>query len=543
MHKTDGRELPPLPLGTASFSALREAGEIYADKTALVRDLAATRGKFLLSRPRRFGKSLLLSTFESLFKHGLRDFKGLAIENQWNDRTYPVLHLDFSAAKRFRSVEGFLERLAFMIEDAAIYSGIQLPRSFANPIDALSSFFSTLPNSSLVLLIDEYDAPLAEHLDNPALFSEIQDVLSDLYLAVKRREGAFRFFFMTGITRFRRLGIFSGFNSLQDISLDPEYGTLLGYTREEIQTAFPGYLRRAENALCLDEDSLLAKMWDHYGGFCFDERSSARVFCPWSVLNFLNRPDRGFKNYWTQSAGKPSVLSKYLTEHALDEPESFGKEHLVKLEDLSSASGLQDIAPLALMAQAGYLSIKEVSASGVAALGYPNQEVAQSFARLYADELLKGRPLDLAGLDVGRVFAEGTVSEAAELLDRVVNAIDYRNFPISDEAACRAYMEVLLFGASLIPMAERHSSQGRSDLEFDAGDRHWVLEFKYARTAGETKAKLEEGLEQIRARRYGVLPHRKELKRAVLVFCGEERRFAAFAEAAADAGPEDLGAQ
>ena len=314
-----------LPLGTSDFAALRNSNEIYIDKTALIYELASVRSKIFISRPRRFGKSLLVSTFESLFKNGLRDFSGLKIEKLWKDKTYPVVRLDFSDLKDLPSAEEFQKSLRSMIATAFAAIGFRY-----DPADTVSLFLdqfklwlSTLETNSFVLLIDEYDAPLTAHLENSRLFNEIRTVLSRFYAVVKRYEGCLRFFFMTGITKYSQTSIFSELNNFDDITLNPAYATLIGYTEEEIKSGFAAYLRNAAEKLGTTEKHVLQNLRDNYDGFSFEPSAQSHVFCPWSVLNFFKYPQQGFKNYWYESGGQPSLLLKYLEKHQLVRPESF----------------------------------------------------------------------------------------------------------------------------------------------------------------------------------------------------------------------------
>ncbi|MGN1209599.1 MAG: AAA family ATPase, partial [Duodenibacillus sp.] len=192
----------PLPLGRSDFSALRFRNCIYVDKTDLLCALCGNDDKVLLVRPRRFGKSLLVSAFASLFRHGLREFQGLKIEKTWTDRTYNVVRLDFSLAKDFSSLEQFLAQFNGMLADAVAEAGLVIESAPDDPVGSFQTLLSRQPQSSLVLLIDEYDAPLTAHLDNRELFEAVQQQLSRFYAAVKSREGCLRFFFMTGITKF-----------------------------------------------------------------------------------------------------------------------------------------------------------------------------------------------------------------------------------------------------------------------------------------------------------------------------------------------------
>lgn len=227
-----------LPLGSSSFSTMRSCRELYVDKTAQIFELCNSRAKIFLARPRCFGKSLLVSTIMSLFRDGLRDFHGLAIESLWTDRTYPVIRLDFSLAKDFENEEEFLRNFRTMLVLTVRESGLTMPSLSS---DAEANFFdllSQLSDSSVVLLIDEYDAPLTSCMDRPDLFQAVQKQLSRFYAGIKMHEGKLRFFFMTGITKLANTGIFSSFNNLEDVSLEPAYGTLLGIRKRKYGPIF-----------------------------------------------------------------------------------------------------------------------------------------------------------------------------------------------------------------------------------------------------------------------------------------------------------------
>ena len=205
-----------LPVGMSGFDSLRQSRNIYVDKTRLIYQLAAKAGgKVFLARPRRFGKSLLVSTFESLFKHGLRDFQGLAIEKQWDDKTYDVVRLDFSRAKQFATGQEFRLRLDSLLTQAFGNLGFAYsPDPLHTACDQLSGWLEKRPKSMLVLLIDEYDAPLTACLDKPELFEQVRSSLSDFYSVLKSNDSALRFLFITGITKYSKVSIFSELNNL-----------------------------------------------------------------------------------------------------------------------------------------------------------------------------------------------------------------------------------------------------------------------------------------------------------------------------------------
>ncbi len=518
----------PLSLGTSDFVALRRNRMIYADKTDLIYSLASTRARIFLARPRHFGKSLLVSTLQSLFSDGLKYFSGLQIEKRWTDRQYDVVRLDFSGLKIFDNLDQFERDFKSVLLEAFLPLGFNVDNRRENIVffDQFKSWLLTLPPDSLVLLIDEYDTPLTSHLDDDEAFDVIRNHLDKFYTVLKSAERCLRFFFMTGITQLSSTSIFSAFNNLTDISLDTKYSQLLGLTEQEISLHFEDYLASAEKVLRLNRDQLRNALRENYDGFCFDRKAQNHIYCPWSFLNFLNNPEEGFLNYWYASGGQPKVLLNYLKKHKLANPFAFDEPRQIRLSELTAAREYKDIGIEALLAQAGYLTIRSVRSNGYAELGYPNKEVELSMAQLYTDELLRGKNLDPMGVPMlSELIETGSLEEIVARFNAGINLIDYQNFPITTEAASRACIQLFLMGAALMPEVEKHTALGRSDLEVRAGKRHWVFEFKYAAKTKAAAELLEAGREQMLSRRYGMGPGAGELHRAVLVFCGETRRF------------------
>ena len=519
--------MQPLPLGRSTFSALRQRNEVYVDKTRLIYELARFDAKVFLARPRRFGKSLLVSTFESLFAHGLRDFQGLAIEKIWTDRGYPVVRLDFSSIKKFESRDQFHASLVDLLAANFSLVGFQYnPAGIVSFEQQFRIWLRSLPDVSLVVLVDEYDAPLTAHLDDKSVFDAVRDELNGFYQALKECEGCIRFFFMTGITKFSHTSIFSAFNNLTDISLNPQYGALLGWTQEEVESSFASHIEEAAKMQGLSREEVRQGLKDNYDGFCFDEEASVHVYCPWSVLNYLRYPRLGFANYWYESGGKPTVLTQYLTSHALPNPISYGELIQLPIEAIRTSRSYNEISVNSLLFQAGYLTIRKVQNDDRVLLGYPNREVAVSMARLYSDELLRGHLI--GGPDsptIVDLLTSGSVEDVVDYFDLALNSIDYLDYPITSEAICRAYLQILLIGASMKPFIEVHTAAGRSDLEVEAGDRRWVFEFKYTNDESQTPRLLDEAVEQVKSRRYGMTPHGRKLIRVALVFNGRLRRF------------------
>lgn len=522
-----------LPLGTSDFARLRTTGKIYVDKTGQIYDLLSTYEKVFLARPRRFGKSLLVSTFESLFKYGLRDFKGLAIEKLWKEeKTYNVVRLDFSEIKVNGGIEKFRKDLSECLNDGFSSFGFVYDSKGSSTFRQLSRWFKELRENSVVILIDEYDAPLTSCLNDAQLFNAVRGTLSELYAVLKSNDRILRFVFITGITKFNKINIFSELNNLSDLSLDPQFGTLLGYSHQELQRYFAPYLSKASKVLQIEEQKLLQKLTAHYDGFCFEETAREKVFAPWSLLNFFAQPTRGLKDYWFESGGKPAVLMEYLKSHSLRHPEEYGREKTISLSSLAGSSDVEALSDIGLLTQAGYLTIKEVKYGDTVFLDYPNLEVRRAMAQLYIERLLNGRVAGQVGAGpIVKVLSEESAESVFHILNRLFLAIDYQNYPVRDESSVRAYVQVYFAGAGLEPKVELHNACGRSDLEVSTADRHWVFEFKVIREGENEEEKLREGIEQMTSRHYGEQESAFGfLRRVVLVYSIEFRQFVKWRE-------------
>ncbi len=379
-----------LPLGTSSFAKLRSVGQIYVDKTDKVYDLASQIGNFFLARPRRFGKSLLISTFESLFKYGLRDFEGLKISKLWKDeKKYHVVRLDFSEIKNFSSIQEFSVKLDSLLIGNFSSIGFSYRESKTLLCSTqISTWLKTLPNCSLVLLIDEYDAPLSACLDDPKLYEEVRQKLSEFYSVIKANDAALRFLFITGLTTFNKMTVFSDLNNLSDISLSPVFGSLLGYTHEEVQDYFSEYLSCASEKLAIEKEELFEELTKHYDGFCFEETAKQKVFAPWSLLHFFSAPERGLKDYWLEGPGKLTVIAKFLNSHALRAPEDYDSGKTVALSSLRGFAEVENLSDVDLLTQTGCLTLKRIQGT-TAYVGYPNLEVRDAVTQFYRDQTLR----------------------------------------------------------------------------------------------------------------------------------------------------------
>ena len=307
--------LERLPIDCTSFSDIRNSNQIYVDKTALIAEFAKLKATYFLARPRRFGKSLLINTLADLFSNGLLNFKGLDIENTWHDRTYKVIRIDFSNYKD-KTIEEIIVNLT---DELLIQTGFidQINRldakgNYYTPDFILKYIATKIEDRSYVLLIDEYDAPLTHLLDNKEQLDKVISILNNFYSTVKSCSSKFRFIFITGVTRIAYLSIFSAFNNLIELTLNNKYANLLGITDDELKKYFHPYVEYAAKILDMPISDVYAALKARYDGFKFSFTSNNTLYNPWSIINFFLNPQDGFKNYWFDSGGTPSILINYL---------------------------------------------------------------------------------------------------------------------------------------------------------------------------------------------------------------------------------------
>jgi len=529
----DNTELQHLSLGTSDFSALRQwgpNGQIYVDKTAQIYEIASRQEKFFLARPRRFGKSLLVSTFESLFKYGLRDFNGLAIERLWKEeKTYQVIRLDFSRVKpRGDSKEFFFyfeEYLSFCFEDIGFKRDV-----YGSVVNQIEKFLKKMQNSSLVLLIDEYDAPLTACLNDPHLFEKVRGILSTFYSMLKINDRVIKFLFMTGITKFDKTGIFSELNNLSDLTLDTSYGALLGFTRDEVERYFGDYLTRASEVLNIEKSQLVEELTAKYGGFCFEKTTKQHVLAPWSVLKFLASPSEGFLDYWFESGGSPTSLIPYLKPNSQLNPDAFGKEKSISLRNLSALSDTDKFSDIGLLTQTGYLTLKKINGT-TAYVDYPNAEVRISMAQLYLGQLLNRKTAVQVGAgSIAHALGSENAETVYDKLNILFKGINQENYPATNEATVRAYVQVYMSAAGLEARTEVQGNPDSSDLEVTSGNRLWIFEFKVVNKEQNPETKLQEAINQIVKRDFGNPTGFQELRRVALVFSPKQWQFVKWAE-------------
>ncbi len=376
----------PIATDTADFPKLRTSGCIYVDKTMYIHRLATSVGTrlFFVSRPRRFGKSLTVSALKALFSARRELFEGLYIDKtDWKWEKYPIIHFEFNDLTT-TSIEEFSEDLSNHVEERLSEAGYEYDRSkpphwnFGNAIGSLSAANG---GKGVVVLIDEYDAPVGRCLDKIEMAEAVRDRLSVVYSQMKNRTGDIRFLFMTGVSKFTKLSVFSALNNLVDVSQDDEYATMFGYTEEELSANFEEHLRAHAEKMGKSYDDYRAEMKKWYNGFRFSRRNPATVYNPISVAYTLYRKESdGFTATWS-STGRPSMLMNYLKREDVlrINPEATSKVR----ESAFDVAELRNLQPIAMLFQSGYLTIKDYSpVTGLYTLGVPDEEVRRDLSTL-----------------------------------------------------------------------------------------------------------------------------------------------------------------
>ena len=504
---------------TTDFGELIDNNCIYVDKTAIINQFASKKGPFFISRPRRFGKSTLINTLHELFAHGIEKFKGLEIEPLWKDKTYKVLHLDFSLFKETPSNgsfnKDFMDSLRFSLQRA----GIEPTKEKVDfPAKLLEKSIENEDEKAVVLLVDEYDAPLTAVLNDSNEFEDRRKILFNFYMTVKSFQVKFRFIFITGVTYYAHTSIFPAFNNLTDLTLDSDYGALLGYTSEELEKYFSEYIDNAVVTLNkkfpterYTHEKVVEELKRNYDGYSFDEDCMHHVYNPWSILNFLKSPHRGFIPYWVSSGGStPTFLVNYLKQklkkYNADELQSLlGIDSTVNKDTDSLYPSIENISNIDLFAilyQAGYFCIKSAF-DGYFKVGIPNLEVKKAYLNLVLNQLTKSQDSKLRFIEPFKeVLASGNLDRIKELFNTLINEFSYETVKKFNEACFRDVLKLAMLTFNVSASTEVMGSCGRADITAEAGKYLYVFELKVTDNSKDIDTKLTEVKEQIIKNKY-----------------------------------------
>ena len=497
------KELQTLPIGIQSFEMLRRDGLLYVDKTHRLQEIILSGKRYFLSRPRRFGKSLTLSTLDAMFQGKAELFKGLAAEGWVTEqarRPAPVLRLDMSMMD-VRDVACFEKNLVAELTDRSHRHGITLTRSDADePGGAFKGMIAGLYDQGgpVVVLIDEYDKPILDKIGDLEAAEAMREALRSFYTVLKDYDSHLRFVMLTGISKFTKTGVFSAMNNLRDISMVEEFGDIVGYTQEELEADFAGWIGAAAEKMNVTREALLKRMKDYYDGFCFD--GVTRLYNPFSILNFL--ADREFKNYWYHS-GSPTFILSYLRSHGIDDPEVY--RHKSVPADFADSQEIERAKPESFLFQSGYLTIESAEEQELT-LDYPNREVLNAISRLYLDNVYRVEGFTALGSSLWRALKDGDIEGAVKLYNTALAGIPYQDFTRQNESLYRSLFLMLLRGAGVTAQGEVPTNRGRSDVLVLFPSRVVVLEFKLAQGTGEVARLRAEGRKQIEEKGYAK-PH------------------------------------
>jgi hypothetical protein len=461
-----------LPIGIQSFQTLREEDCVYIDKTPMLLQLAGSVGRYFLSRPRRFGKSLLVDTLKELFEGNQALFQGLYIEDKWDwSATWPVIRLDFADGV-LQSREQLDLRITKLLHENRERLGVSLDNEFQDIPGLFRDLIHACHQQSgqrVVILIDEYDKPILDNIEQPEVAAELREGLKNLYSVMKGQDAYIQFAFMTGVSKFSKVSLFSGVNQLRDITLHPAYATLCGYTQQDLETSF------AEHLAGVDWQQL--KDW--YNGYQFLGES---VYNPFDILLFIDSR-QSYRNYWFET-GSPSFLLKLFRQKQYFLPEL---ETLEVGEEILDSFDVENINPVTLLFQAGYLTIARSFTRRnrlLFELVVPNEEVRISLADQFINAYTE-RPAHEKFAIQDRLYhclEQVNMPQLEREIRSLFAGIPWRNFTQNDLADSEGYYASVLYAffASLNAqiIAEDISNKGQVDLTVILCNCIYVLEIK-----------------------------------------------------------------
>ena len=480
-----------LPLGISTLSLLLESNCIYVDKTEYAYNLIKQPGRFFLSRPRRFGKSLFVDTLKEIFEGNQKLFEGLYIHDKWDwSEKYPVIKFDFAAGggKNQKELDLRLSALLQQNKDrlGVQYDSLDLEDNFSKLISETASKYG----KRVVVLVDEYDKPILDNINNTQVAREIRDALKTFYGVLKEQDANLQFIFMTGVTKFSKVNLFSGLNQLKDITISKFYSSICGYTDKDLEEYFSEHLSGS--------DPEKVRKW--YNGYNWTGQES--VYNPYDILLFLSE-DFSFQNYWFET-GTPTFLIELFRKHQYFLP---NLENVQVTREVLGAFDVDYIDPIALLFQSGYLTIKDTyidDQEQIFNLKIPNREVRQAlnsqFISGYAG--LTSLKLD-SRLQMKKELSTGNITSLIKTIKGLFAGIPWRNFTNNDLANSEGYYASVLYAffasinAQVIP--EDITNHGQADMTIIFRNHIYVIEIKVVENLPEGN---NQALQQIIQRNY-----------------------------------------
>ncbi len=469
-----------LPLSIQQFRKIRERNLLYIDKTEYIYRLVNEGESYFLSRPRRFGKSLLLSTMKEAFLGSKNLFEGLAIYDKWDwSVTNPVIHLSF-ADMDYQSLG--LEK-AIRYELRKIYSEYKIEYIEHKDEEGLKTIFKNLLESlckkkgQVAFLVDEYDKPIIDYLNKADLpqAKANQKIMKTFYSVLKDASPYLRFVFITGVSKFSKVSLFSDLNNLLDLTMHKRYSTMTGITQAELVHYLMPHI---EDVLKVKPqyslETLLASIKEWYNGYSWDGINS--LYNPYGTFLFLDNQD--FLSFWFES-GSPSFLVKKMQEEAYFPVESF-----MTTINLLNQYDLDNLRTVSLMFQAGYLTIKERYEFGEVLLDYPNREVKQALFEFLMDDMVpiqQGHSMTVK--DLNKHFLNNDLSKIKLILMSMLGDLPYDVYKKQSEGLYHGLLHILFRCLGLYMQSEVHSHEGRADCIVETPTHIYLFEFKYNSTA------------------------------------------------------------
>ena len=476
------------PIGLQDFEKIRRGGFVYVDKTRRIYELASTGSYYFLGRPRRFGKSLLISTMEAYFKGKRELFKGLAMEELEKDWTeYPVLHLDLTTGK-YNGIDDLQEVLDNVLaawED--LYGTGKSEGTVALRFKGIVQRACEQTGHQVVILIDEYDKPLLHTFDKPAVQDEMRAELKVFYSVLKTQDRYIRFAFLTGVTKFGKVSVFSDLNNLNDISMDRNYADICGITEEEIHEYFKLSIQELAEANGMTCDEAFTKLRERYDGYHF-RLGGPDIYNPFSLLCTFMKGE--FKDYWFET-GTPTFLIKMLQQ------EGYNLSHLK--QEMATSQRLKDVDripddPVPLLYQSGYLTIKGYDERfQTYQLGFPNKEVENGFINYLLPYYMPvgDREMEFSAFNFIHDIEDGDVEGFMRRLQTFFDSTHYR-VAVKKEADFQSAMFIIFSMLGQFVTVEQASARGRVDIVMKTKDYIYVIECKFDGSADDALRQIEE---------------------------------------------------
>ena len=479
------------PIGIQNFEKMRNDGYVYVDKTALIYEMAETGSYYFLSRPRRFGKSLLISTMEAYFSGKRELFGGLAIEKlEKNWIKYPILHLDLNTAKYDEkdSLDKVLDDTLNLWECEYGTSPTEVTPELR--FKGIVRRAAEKTGQRVVILVDEYDKPLLQAIDNETLQNEYRNTLKAFYSVLKTQDRYIKLGFLTGVTKFGKVSVFSDLNNLKDISMDRRYETICGITEEEIHIHFEESIKALSVTYKMSYEEVCFKLKERYDGYHFKENGIG-MYNPFSLLNTFDQ--NKFGSYWFET-GTPSFLVELLKKDNYALP-NLTKEQ-VSADVLNCIDSMSDNA-IPLIYQSGYLTIKGYDEEfGIYRLGFPNKEVEDGFIQYLMPFYVPVKKEESAFF-VAKFVQDVRKGNPEEFMKRMETMFADNDYQIAGNA--ELYFQnafyVIMKMMGFYTEVERTTSQGRIDMIIKTKDYIYVIEFKL-------DGSPEEALKQIEEKKY-----------------------------------------